>query len=177
MKYETNLYTITIPPMIKALTNLSNILDKALVHADVKKSDVTHMLNDRLVFDQFPLIKQIQIACDNAKGTSARIAGMEVPTFEDNEKTPAELQARIDKTIAFLKTIKSEDVRGQEEREIGIYYVPGKHLPAFEYVTEVGMPNFYFHVVTAYSILRKNGVDIGKSDYIGSLAYRDTTSA
>ncbi len=173
MKHETNLYTVSIPPTIRALTNLSALLEKALIHASLKKADVLHLMNDRLVFDQFPFTRQVQIACDNAKGTAARIAGMEPPTFEDTEKTPEELKARIDKTVAFLKTIQPEDVIGEEERQVAIYYMPGKYLPAFEYVVDMALPNFYFHMVTAYSILRKNGVDIGKSDYLGSFAYGD----
>jgi hypothetical protein len=175
--HQTNLYTITVPPMIRALTNLSGLIDKAVAHAEAKKSKIEQLLSERLVFDQFHFIKQVQVACDNAKGTVARVAGIEVPKFEDTEKTPEELKARIEKTIAFLKTIKPEQMIGREEEPIGIYYIPGKCLPAFEYVTDQGLPNFYFHVVTAYSILRANGVDIGKNDYIGALAYRDLPPA
>jgi len=174
--HETNLYTVTIPPMMRSLGNLSALLDKAVQHAEGKKGKVENLLNDRLVFDQFPLIKQIQVTCDTAKGTAARLAGIEVPKYEDTEKTPEELKARIEKTLAFLKTIQPADIVGHEEREIGIYYMPGKHLPAFEYAVDQALPNFYFHLTTAYSILRKNGVDIGKGDYIGALPYRDTAS-
>lgn len=177
MEQKTNLYTITIPPFIRALENLSGILDKATEHAGMKKSDAEHLLNDKLVFDQFPLVRQVQIACDNAKGTAARMAGIEMPKFEDGEKTPEELKVRIEKTVAFLKAISPEAVIGQEEREIEIYFLPGKQLPALEYVLTLALPNFYFHMVTAYSILRKNGVDIGKSDYIGQLALRDVTTS
>lgn len=171
---QTNLYTVTLPPMIKALTNLSGIIKKASSHAEGKKAKGEHLLTDRLVFDQFDFTKQVQVACDNAKSTAGKIAGVEVPKFEDNEKTPEELVARIEKTVAFLKTIKPEEMIGKEENPIGIYFMPGKHLPALEYVLELSMPNFYFHVVTAYAILRKNGVEIGKSDYIGQLSFRDT---
>jgi hypothetical protein len=175
MEQKTNLYSITIPPSIRALENLSGILDKAIGHAGVKKGDAAHLLNDRLVFDQFPLIRQIQIACDNAKGTAGRIAGAEIPKFEDTEKTPEELKVRIEKTVAFLKTIKPDSVIGQEDREIEIYFMPGKQLPALEYVLTLALPNFYFHMVTAYSILRKNGVELGKSDFLGQLALQDVT--
>ena len=173
MKHETDLYTVTIPPIIKALENLSGMLDKAAAHVSNKKSAEANLLQSRLVFDQFPLVKQIQVACDNAKGIAARLAGIEIPKFEDTETTFAELKERIAKTIAFVKTVKQEDVAGHEERQVGIHYVPGKHLPAFEYATESGLPNFYFHFVTAYSILRKNGVELGKGDYLGSLNWRE----
>lgn len=170
---QTNLYTITVPPMMRALTNLSALLDKAVIHADMKKGKIEHLLNDRLVFDQFPFIRQVQIVSDNAKSTAGKISGAEIPKFEDTETTVEELKARIDKTVAFLKTIKEEDVVGNEDKPIDIYFMPGKHLPALEYVLNMALPNFYFHAVTAYSILRKNGVEIGKSDYIGQLAFRD----
>lgn len=174
---QTNLYTVTIPPMVVALTNLSGLIRKAAAHVEGKKGKVEQLLNDRLVFDQFDLKKQVQVACDTAKNTAARIAGIDAPKFEDTEKTPEELLARIDKTIIFLQAIKPEQLIGKEETPIGIYYLPGKHLPAFEYAVNQALPNFYFHVVTAYSILRKNGVDIGKGDYIGMLPYRDTPPA
>jgi len=163
--------------MIVALTNLSGLISKAVAHAEGKKAKVQELMHDRLVFDQFDFTKQVQVACDNAKGTTARVAGVEIPKFEDTEKTPEELKARVDKTIAFLKTITPEQMIGKEETPIAIYYLPGKHLPAFEYVVNQALPNFYFHVVTAYSILRKNGVDIGKGDYIGVLPYRETPAA
>jgi len=170
---ETNLYTVTIPPMMKALEALSKILDKAAAYAESKKapkwSFEEALLNDRLIFDQFPLANQIRIACDNAKGGAARLAEVEIPAFEDNEKTIAELQARIAKTLAFLKTIKPEQIIGKEGIKVSLSYWDGKSLTGFEYATQYLIPNFRFHVVTAYAILRKNGVPIGKSDYIGVL--------
>jgi len=176
---ETNLYTSTIPPMMKTLKNLSAILDKAAGHADAKGTEKrpgsVHMealLNDRLVFDQFPLLRQVQIACDNSKAGAARLAGMEAPKFEDNEKSVAELKARIEKTLEFMQSIKPEQIIGQEERLVSLPYWPN-HLNAFGYATEYLMPNFYFHVATAYSILRKNGVDVGKADYMGTLPFID----
>ena len=170
---QTNLYTVTIPPMMKALSALSKILDKAAAYAESKKTPKRTfeeaLLNDRLVFDQFPFAAQVRIACDNAKGGAARLAEVEIPAFEDNEKTIAELQARIEKTLAFLKTIKPEQVIGKEGIEVSLPYWDGKHTTGFEYATQYLMPNFRFHVVTAYAILRKNGVPLGKSDYIGAL--------
>jgi len=169
----TNLYTVTIPPMMKALTALDKILDKAAAYAESKKTPKRSfeeaLLNDRLIFDQFPLASQVRIACDNAKGGAARLAEAEIPSFEDNEKTVAELQARIEKTLAFLKTIEPEQVVGKEAVKVSLPYWDGKHTTGFEYATEYLMPNFFFHVVTAYAILRKNGVPLGKNDYIGGL--------
>ncbi|HTR18841.1 MAG TPA: DUF1993 domain-containing protein [Candidatus Paceibacterota bacterium] len=177
---ETNLYTVTVPPMMKTLTALSGLLDKADAHAKAKQLEwhpegmqEEALLNSRLISDQFPFIRQITIACDNAKNGIARIAGIEAPKFEDNEKTIAELKARIDKTIAYLKTIKPEQVIGQEGREVSLPFWEGKKADAFGYVTEYLIPNFYFHVTTAYSILRTNGVQIGKDDYIGGLPFKE----
>jgi len=170
---ETNLYTVTIPPMMKALGALSEILDKAAAYAESKKTPKRTfeeaLLNDRLIFDQFPFIAQVRIACDNAKGGAGRLAEVEIPAFEDNEKTVVELKARIEKTLAFLETIKPEQVIGKEAIEVSLPYWDGKHTTGFEYATEYLMPNFRFHVVTAYAILRKNGVPLGKDDYIGVL--------
>ncbi|MEK7639514.1 MAG: DUF1993 domain-containing protein [Patescibacteria group bacterium] len=169
---ETNLYTITIPGMIKALESLSKLLDKAENHAGGKKTDVEHLLNDRLVFDQFPFVRQVQIACDNAKSVAAKLAEIENPKHEDTEKTIPELKARIEKTIAFLKSIKPSQIIGKENIKIPFQFAPGKYLTGFEHATEYIIPNFYFHMTTAYSILRKNGVDIGKTDYI-NLSLKD----
>lgn len=177
---ETNLYTITIPPMMKTLTALSGILDKLESHASAKQLDwhppkmqEAALLNSHLIFDQFPFLRQVQIACDNAKGGAARLAEIEIPKFEDDEKTVAELKARINKTTAFLETIKPEKIIGKEGVKITLPYWDGKSLHGFEYVTEYLIPNFYFHVTTAYSILRKNGVPLGKADYMGELPLKD----
>jgi len=173
---ETNLYTTTIPPMRKALLALSEVLEKACAFAESKKTSRRSfeeaLLADRIIFDQLPLSAQIQIACDNAKGGAARLAGIEAPKFEDTEKTFAELRTRIEKTILFLDTVKDEVV-GQEARRVTLSHYPEKHLLAHEYAREYLLPNFYFHVVTAYAILRKNGLAIGKSDYIGELPLHD----
>ena len=173
---ETNLYTVTVPPMIKALTALSGILDKAGTHASGKQLEwhpagmqEDALLNSRLISDQFPFIRQVQVACDNAKNGSARLAEIEAPKHEDNEKTVAELKSRIDKTVEFLKTIKPEQVIGKEGVTISLPFWSGKSMSGFEYVTSYLLPNFYFHVTTAYSILRMNGVDLGKSDFMGEL--------
>ena len=169
---ETNLYTATIPPIMNTLHKLSLLLDKAEAHAGSKKADTAHLLHDRLVFDQFPFVKQVQIACDNAKSVAAKIAQIENPKHEDNEKSIPELKARVEKTLAFLKTIKPAHMIGKEHIKVPFQYMPGKYLTGYEHAMDYIMPNFYFHVITAYSILRKNGVDIGKMDYL-TLALKD----
>ena len=177
---QTNLYTITIPPMKKSLLALSKILDKAATHAETKGTErrpgsvhMEAMLNDRLVFDQFNLVKQIQIACDSAKGGACRLAEIEIPAFEDTEKTADELKARIDKTIVILDGIKPEQITGKENIKVTLPYFKTKYFTGFEYATEYLIPNFYFHITTAYSILRKSGVNIGKADYIGGLPLKN----
>ncbi len=170
---ETNLYSISIPPMLKALEALKGVLDKGKKHSDSKKLSwadfESALLSDRIIFDQFPLMKQVQVACDNAKGGAARLAEIEIPKFEDTEATIDELKARIDKTIAFVKTIKPEQIIGKEAIKVVLPYWEDKHMTGFDYVTQYLMPNFYFHATTAYTILRKNGVDVGKSDFAGGL--------
>lgn len=174
---QTNLYTVTIPPLTKALTALKGILAKAKDHTDAKKlswMDFEHaLLSDKLVFNQFDFTKQVQIACDNVKGGAARLAEVDIPKYEDTEKTFAELVARIDKTLDFVKTIKPEQIIGKEGIRVTLPYWPGKYMTGFEYATEYLVPNFYFHLTTAYAILRKNGVDIGKEDYMGGLPLKD----
>ncbi len=177
---ETNLYTVTIPPMIKTLRALSGVLDKLDTHAKSKQLEFhpagmqeDALLQSRLISDQFPFVRQVQVACDNAKGAAARLAEVEMPKYEDTEKTVAELKERIKKTVAFMETIKPEQVIGKEGIKISLPFWKGKHVTGFEYVTEFLLPNFYFHVTTAYSILRKNGVDLGKADYIGDIPLKD----
>lgn len=172
----TNLYSVTIPPLCKALANLDAMLDKVSAAAASKATDwrpaSVHeeaLLHDRIIFDQFDLTKQIQVACDNAKGGAARLAGIEPPKMDDTEKTVAELKARIAKTLAFVQTVKPEQVIGREKGRVSLPYWPGKSMSAFEYATEYLIPNFFFHYTTAYAIIRKNGIDIGKSDFTGEL--------
>lgn len=177
---QANLYTVSVPPMIKALKALSEILDKSMEHAETKGSErqpgskhMEALLQDRLVFDQFPLVRQIQIATDNAKGGAGRLAEIEVPKFEDNEKSVEELKVRLDKTVKFLESIKPEQIIGKEDIKISLPYFQNKYFTGLDYVTEYLIPNFFFHLTTAYSILRKNGINIGKGDYMGSLSLKD----
>ena len=179
--HETNLYSVTIPQLSKTLSAFSDILDKARTHADAKKlpwMDFEHALvNDRIVFNMFDFKKQVQVACDNAKGLAARLAEVEIPKHEDTESTIEELKVRIAKTVAFLDSIKPEQIIGKEGVKITIPYFPGKSASGFEYAVQYALPNFYFHIVTAYDILRKNGVDIGKTDFTGALPFRDDVEA
>lgn len=170
---RTNLYSILYPPMIRSLTALSGALAKAEEHARARKTERLDfegaLLNDRLIFDQFPLVRQVQIATDNAKNSIKRLTGAEVPVFDDNERTFAELQDRITRTLELLRAVKPEAISASEEVRVALPYWDGKSLSGFEYATMHLLPNFYFHVTTAYDIIRKNGVRIGKADYIGEL--------
>ncbi len=163
-----SMYQASIPQLIKMLTNLSHILKKGEAFAKAKNVDGAVLVGDRLSPDMFPLSKQVQIACDQVKNGLARLAGIEPPKFDDQESTFAELQERIAKTIAFANTIEPAQVDGTEAKEIK-FSIKEWH---FEFVGEQYLftwiiPNFYFHVTTAYNILRHNGVEIGKSDYLG----------
>ncbi|MEK7643079.1 MAG: DUF1993 domain-containing protein [Patescibacteria group bacterium] len=177
---KTNLYTVTVLPMTKMLESSLGILDKAAAHAASKQLEwqpagmqESSLLNSHLIFSQFGFIKQIQVACDNAKNGVARLAKMEPPKHEDNEKTVLELKSRVEKTLAFLKTIKPENLDGGEDVIVTLLHHPGKSLSGFDYATLYLMPNFYFHMTTAYAILRKNGVDLGKTDYLNNIPWQN----
>jgi hypothetical protein len=162
------MYNITIPVWKHFLNNLSLLLDKAVAYADAKKIEHGVMLNARLHPDMFALIKQVQIASDNAKFGAARLANIEAPKFEDNETNFAELQARITKTIAFLDTITPLQLEGSENRDISLVIHDTKQeMKGVQYLLDRVQPNFYFHITTAYNILRHNGVEIGKKDFLG----------
>ncbi|MFY7992424.1 MAG: DUF1993 domain-containing protein [Bacteriovoracaceae bacterium] len=166
------LYEITIPQFTKMLTNLNKIIDKAALNAESRKFDVEVLFNSRLAPDQFNFIRQIQIACDTAKLCASRLSGKEAPVQEDNEKTLAEVKARIESVITYLGTFKKEDFNGAEERKISQPRWEGKYLTGEEYALQHALPNIYFHITTAYSILRHNGVDIGKKDYLGEMPHK-----
>ncbi len=173
---KASLYSTTIPVFMRSLTNLANILEKAEHHAAESKYDLDKLMQDSLYHDMFPFVRQVQIACDTAKGAGARLGGIEVPSFADDEKTPHELIARIRKTVEFLKSISPDHFVGAEEREITLPYFPGKAFDGFTYATEYALPNFFFHVTIAYALLRHNGVPLGKLDYLGSLTLRDKSA-
>ena len=164
------LYDVTIPVLCAALTNLDGILDKAIAHEAAKKIDAKVLPQTRLIADMMPFARQIQTSCDNAKGAAARLAGIDNPKHEDNETTLPELKARIAKTLAFLKTVKPEQINGAESREVTLAF-PNMTLKftGHSYVTTFLLPNFFFHVTMAYAVLRQNGVDIGKGDYMGKI--------
>lgn len=163
-----SMYDATIPPLKRALDNLAHILKKGEVYADAKKIEHCVLLNARLFVDMYPLTRQVQIATDMSKGAVARLAGLEVPKFDDNEISFADLHARIAKTIAFIDTVKPDQLLGSETREITIT-VRNSDLvfKGQTYLLSWVMPNVYFHVTTAYNIFRHNGCELGKPDYLG----------
>jgi len=157
----------------KSLRNMSTILNKAVAYAEQKKFDVDVLLQSRLAPDQFHFIRQIQIMCDTAKFGAARVSGKEAPTHDDHETTVAQLQARIDATITYLRTLQPRDFEGVAQRRVTTPRWNNKYMLAHDYACQHVVPNFYFHMTTAYSILRHNGVDIGKKDFLGELAFRE----
>jgi uncharacterized protein len=165
-----SVYDFSIPALARGLTNMSALLDKAAAHAEVKKFDTIVLAQARLFPDMHPLARQVQIACDTAKGAGARLAQVEVPKHPDTETTFAELKARIAKTVDFLKTITPAQVQGAESRSIEIKFPNGAwKFTGSSYLTEFVLPNFYFHVSMVYALLRNNGVDVGKGDFLGAI--------
>jgi hypothetical protein len=164
------MYQASVPVFIHGLGNLSAILDKAATHAEAKKIDPSVFINARLAPDMYPLSRQVQIASDVAKGCAARLAGIEVPSYEDSETTFPELQARIAKTMAFLQSVSPSQIDGSEQRPISLK-LRGKEVSFLgqPYLLSFVLPNFYFHLTTAYAILRHNGLEIGKQDFIGGI--------
>ena len=167
-------YELTVVQFSKALSNLSAILDKGAAYAEVKKFDVAVLLNSRLAADQFNLIRQVQIACDTAKLGVARLTGTveSAPVHADTETTLAELKARIQSVQEYLAGFKPEDFAGTAERHISQPRWEGKYLTGTEFAIQHAIPNIYFHITTAYAILRHNGVDVGKKDFLGSMPYK-----
>ncbi len=167
---SVSLYDLSIPVFTLSLSNLSAILDKAASYSEAKKIDPKVMPQSRLIADMLPLSAQIQIACDTAKGAAARLAGVEAPKHEDNETTLAELKARVGKTLDFVKGIKPEQLQDAESREIVLQF-PHATLKfnGKNYLANFVIPNLFFHVTMAYALLRKNGVDLGKRDFLGTI--------
>ncbi|MDP3690596.1 DUF1993 family protein [Bradyrhizobium sp.] len=165
-----SMYQASVPRFINALNSLSAILDKAQAHVDAKKLDETALTGFRLYPDMLPLARQVMIAADTAKGLAARLAGVEIPVYEDTEKTLAELKARIAKTVAYLQTFKPGQIDGTEDKEIVIKRGDKEtRYTGMQFLLGHATPNVYFHVTTAYAILRHNGVEIGKRDYLGTV--------
>ncbi|MDH4189362.1 MAG: DUF1993 domain-containing protein [Betaproteobacteria bacterium] len=164
-----SMYQASAPRFANMLKNLSAVLDKGQAHAEARKFDPLVLVSARLYPDMLPMSRQVQIACDTAKGAAARLAGVEVPQYDDSEKTFAELIARIARTIDFVRSFKPEQIDGSEEREI-VLKLGGREVKfnGMQYLLGFAQPNFYFHVTTAYDILRHNGVELAKRDYIGN---------
>jgi hypothetical protein len=165
-----SMYDFSIPILTRGLTNLSAILDKAAAHAGAKKFDPVVLAQARLFPDMFPLVRQVQVACDTAKGAAARLAGIEVPKHEDTEVTFADLKARIAKTTDFLKTVGAAQLKDAESRNIEIKFPNGGwKFTGLAYLNDFVLPNFYFHFSMVYALLRKNGIDVGKMDFLGAI--------
>ena len=164
-----SMYQACVPRFVNILGNLSNILDKAQAHIDAKKIADATLTTYRLFPDMLPMTTQVQIACDAAKGVVARLAGVDIPAFEDNEATLADLKARIAKTIAFIQTITPAQIDGTEDKDIVVKRGDKEtHYKGMQFLLGHAIPNFYFHVTTTYNILRHNGVEIGKRDFLGN---------
>jgi hypothetical protein len=162
------MYQASVPVLIRGLTNLQTIIGKAQAHAAEKQIEQTVLTGARLFPDMLPLARQIHIATDTAKGCAARLADVEAPKFEDVEVTFDELHARIQKTIDYLNTFKPEQIDGTEARNITLKMRTGPvEYTGLNYLLTFVMPNFYFHITTTYAILRHNGVELGKLDYLG----------
>ena len=165
---KISMYQASAPRFANTLRNLSAILDKAQAHAEARKIDPLVLAGSRLYPDMLALARQVQIACDNAKGAVARLAGVEVPKHEDTEQSFADLKARIAKTLAFIETLGPAQIDGSEDRDISLKLGQREvQWKGMQYLLGFALPNFYFHVVTAYDILRHNGVELAKRDYIG----------
>ena len=165
-----SMYQASIPVFKQLLGGLSAVLAKAEAHASAKKIDPNALLQARLYPDMFPLLRQVQVACDFAKSVSARLAGVEVPSFEDQEASFADLQSRIAKTLAFINSLTAAQMAGSETRQIVTQAGTPKEkiFMGESYLLNYGLPHFFFHTNTAYAVLRHNGVEVGKKDYIGT---------
>ena len=163
-------YDVSVGALTRGLTNLSAFIEKGAAYAEAKKIDPVVLAQDRLFPDMLPLVRQVQIACDTAKGAAARLAGIEVPKHEDNEVNLADLKQRVSKTLDFLKTIKPDQLAGAESRSVELKF-PSRTMTftGLSYVGGFVLPNFYFHSTMTYALLRHNGVELGKSDFLGQI--------
>ena len=164
-------YDVTVPVFKRMLESLDHLLSKGAAYATEKGISEQTMLDNRLAPDMFPLLRQIQIATDNAKGATARLCGVDAPSFEDTETSVAQLHERIAKTIAFLDSITPKQFNETDSRKIEMRYYPDKAFTSQGYLIQYALPNFFFHVNMAYALLRTMGADIGKSDYLGPLQF------
>lgn len=165
---QITMYDAFVPAATRMLTNLSVILDKGAAFAAKKEIEPTVLTGSRLAPDMFPLSRQVQIACDITKGGAARLTKSEIPKYEDTETTFPELKARIDKTLAFVKSLDADKYKGSEDREVVLQTRRGDlKFDGLTYLRDFVLPNIHFHVTAAYLILRHNGVEVGKADYLG----------
>ena len=163
-----SLHAVSVPVFVRMLQNLSSLLDQGAADAAARKYEPAVLLSSRLAPDMFPLLRQVQLACDFAKGASARLAGVAVPAFPDEEQTIDELKARIARVVAFVESVSPADVDAGAERDITVKLRDRSlDMKGIDYLNRMAMPNFYFHATTAYAILRHNGVGIGKRDFVG----------
>ncbi len=163
-----SLHAVSIPVFTRMLGNLAGLLDKAAADAEARKIEPSVLLESRLYPDMFPLGKQVQLACDFAKGAAARLAGVPVPAFPDEEKTIPELKERIAKVTAFVESVSKDDVDAGVDRDVTIKMRDRSvEMKGLAYLNQMALPNFYFHATTAYAILRHNGVAVGKRDFVG----------
>jgi hypothetical protein len=166
---QISMYQAAVPPFARVLNSLATILEKAAAHCAAKQVDPSVLVNARLFPDMFPLVRQVQIAADGAKGGAARLAGIEPPVFEDNETTFPELMTRLRKTVAFLESLREEQFANSEDRTVTWKTrTASRSMQGLPYLLTHVTPNVYFHVTTAYNILRHNGVEIGKQDFLGA---------
>ncbi len=165
-----SMYQASVPRILSMLTNLDHLLDKALVHIESKKWNEAALTQFRLYPDMLPMTRQVQIACDTAKGVVARLAGVDIPAYEDNEVSFADLKQRIAKTMAFINGFGPEQIDGTEDKDIVTKRGDVEtHYKGMQFLLNHAMPNIYFHVTTVYTILRHNGIEIGKRDYLGKV--------
>ena len=166
------MHHLIVLEMKKLLGQINGWLDKAAAHAQAKKFDVNTLLQARLAPDQFPLVRQFQAVCDQAKYAAGRTTGKEIPAHPDTEQTVDEIKARVASVIAYLDTFTKNDFETIGSRTVTTPRWEGKSMSATDYLVEHAMPNFFFHITTAYAILRHNGVDVGKRDFLGQLSFR-----
>ena len=163
-----SMYQASVPRFVNILGNLSGILDKAQAHVDAKKLDETALTGFRLFPDMFPMRRQVQIACDTAEGVVARLAGLALPAHDDSEKTLSELKLRVAAAMAFVQGMTPAQIDGTEDKAIVTKRGDKEtHYTGMQFLLGHAIPNFYFHITSAYAILRHNGVEIGKRDYLG----------
>lgn len=167
------MYYQVISQCTQSLKNLEAFLDKAEQYAAAKKFDVNVLMTSRLAPDQHHFIYQVQSACDYVKGAAAWLSGQAPPKHEDNEKTIDEVRERIRKTLAFVESVKEDQFAGASERRVRLSWAPGKVIGGGDYLLQVTIPNVFFHITTAYAILRHNGVDVGKMDFLGAMNFVD----